>query len=204
MSGPPTVEPELFMTEAEYLAFEDAAETKHEFVDGFVYDWPGYDYDAEGMVGARLRHNILQVNLVTALADAASAAGCQVVGSDLRLRIRQLHSRRYYYPDAMVLCDPDELRDNDEATFVRRPCLIFEILSTRSLRIDHSEKLQVYQLIPSVQAYVIIHQHQRRVERRWRDAEGTWQVEVITSGSVPLPRIGFDLALDALYGPARP
>ena len=86
MSAIPAREPELVMTEAEYLAFEDAAETKHEFVDGFVYDWPGYDYDAEAMVGARLRHTILQVHLITALAGPAAVAGCQVVGSDLRLR----------------------------------------------------------------------------------------------------------------------
>jgi len=39
------VEPDWLMTEAEYLAFEEASETKHEFVDGHVYDWPGYDYD---------------------------------------------------------------------------------------------------------------------------------------------------------------
>jgi hypothetical protein len=65
MNARPAFEPELVMTEAEYLAFEDAAETKHEFVAGHVYDWPGYDSDAQGMVGARLRHNILQVNLVT-------------------------------------------------------------------------------------------------------------------------------------------
>ena len=37
MSAIPAFEPELVMTEAEYLAFEDASDTKHEFVDGHVY-----------------------------------------------------------------------------------------------------------------------------------------------------------------------
>jgi Uma2 family endonuclease len=199
MSAIPAFEPELIMTEAEYLAFEASSETKHEFVDGHVYDWPGYDYDAQGMVGGRLRHNVLQINLVTILAEAARAAGCQVVGSDMRLRIRQPTSRRYYYPDAMVLCDAQELRDNDEATDVSRPCVVFEILSTRSMRIDHIEKLEVYQAISSVQAYAIVHQREQRVELHWRDANDNWHSDVATSGSVPIPCIGLDLALDAVY-----
>ena len=189
------------MTEAEYLAFEEASDTKHEFVDGHVYDWPGYEYDAEGLAGTRLRHNRLQINLVTSLAGPAAAAGCQVVGSDLRLRVRLLRrgraTHRYYYPDAMVLCDAADLRD-DEATSASRPCLV-KILSGRSGRIDHTEKLEIYEAIPSVQAYLIVHQRERRVERHWRDADGTWQVEAITSGSVPVPCIGRDLALDAIY-----
>src|SRR5262252_338658 len=135
----PAAEPERFMTEAEYLAFEDASDTKHEFVDGHVYDWPGYEYDAEGLAGTRLRHNRLRINLLTNLAGPAAAAGCQVVGSDLRLRVRLPRrgrtTRRYYYPDAMVLRDAAELRD-DEAASVSRPCVVVEILSRRSSRID--------------------------------------------------------------------
>lgn len=202
MSAIPAFEPELVMTEAEYLTFEDAAETKHEFVDGHVYDWPGYEYDAEGLAGTRLRHTRLQINLITSLADPATAAGCQVVGSDLRLRVRVRRrgreTRRYYYPDAMVLCDAADLRD-DEAAWVSRPCLVFEILSRRSTRIDQTEKLEIHQAIPSVQAYLIVHQREQRGERHWRGADGTWQVEAITSRSVPLPCIDFDLPLEAIY-----
>lgn len=199
MSALPAFEPDLVMTETEYLALEDAADTKHEFADGHVYDWPGYDYDAEGMVGARFRHNVLQVNLVSSLAAPARAAGCQVVGSDMRLRIQQQHTRRYYYPDAMILCDPQEIRDNDDATQVSRPCVVFEILSARSMRIDHIEKLQIYQAISSVQEYVIVEQRERRVERYWKDGEGVWRDATITSGSMPLACINFDLALEILY-----
>ena len=207
MTAIPASEPELVMTEAEYLAFEEASDTKHEFVDGHVYAWPGYEYDAEGLAGTRLRHNRLQINLVATLAGPAAAAGCQVVGSDLRLRVRLPRrgraTHRYYYPDAMVLCDASDLRD-DEATSVSRPCLVVEILSGRSGRIDHTEKPEIYQAIPSVQAYLIVHQRERRVERHWRDADGTWQMEPITSGSVRIPCIGLDLALDAIYaGVAR-
>jgi Uma2 family endonuclease len=204
MSAIPASEPELVMTEAEYLAFEDTSDTKHEFVDGHVYDWPGYDHDAQGLAGATRTHNRLQGGILAALVPAARAAGCQAYGSDMRLRVRLQRrgreTRRYYYPDAMVLCD-QELREDegDDEMHVTRPCVIIEILSGRSGRIDHTEKLEIYQGIPSVQAYLIVHQRQQRVERHWRDADGTWQMEVITSGSVPIPCIGLDLALDAIY-----
>jgi Uma2 family endonuclease len=123
----------------------------------------------------------------------------------VRLRRPGRQTRRYYYPDAMVLCD-QELREDegDDEMHVTRPCVIVEILSQRSVRVDQTEKLEIYQGLPSVQAYLVIHQRQRRVERHWRDADGTWQVEAITSGSVPIPCIGFDLPLEAIYaGVAR-
>src|SRR5438105_15651741 len=109
MSALPASEPEL-MTEADYLAFEDASETKHEFVDGHVYDWPGYEYDAQGLAGATRAHNLLQVSMLAALAAHARTAGCQVFGSDMRLRVHLQRPgwspiQRYYYPDAMLLCD---------------------------------------------------------------------------------------------------
>ena len=203
MSALPASEPEL-MTEADYLAFEDASETKHEFIDGHVYDWPGYEYDAQGLAGASRAHNRLQTRLVRLLGPAADAANCEVFGSDMRLRVRlsrrghQTH--RYYYPDAMVLCD-QELRESegDDEMHVTRPCVIVEILSRRSARIDQTEKLEIYQGMPSVQAYLIVHQRRRRIERHWRDTDNAWQMEAITSGSVPISCIGLDLALDAIY-----
>src|ERR687887_1063667 len=133
MSAIPAFEPELIMTEAEYLAFEASSETKHEFVDGHVYDWPGYEYDAQGLAGATRTHNVLQGNVLAGLVLAARAMGCQAYGSDMRLRVGQPRTRRYYYPDAMVLCDR-ELREGDDEMHVTRPCIIVEILSRRSVR----------------------------------------------------------------------
>jgi Uma2 family endonuclease len=213
MSAIPAFEPDVFMTEAEYLAFEDASETKHEFVDGHVYDWPGYDYDAEGRAGATRAHNQLQVSVLAALAPAARTAGCQVFGSDMRLRVRGPRTRRstaahdehaptgpvYYYPDATVVCAQEPNEDDDDM-HITWPCVIVEIVSRRSARIDHIEKLQVYRAIPSVLTYLIVHRQHRRIERHWRDhADAAWEVEVVTTGSVPIPYIGVDLAFDEVY-----
>lgn len=209
MSATPATEPERVMTEAEYLAFEDAAETKHEFVDGLVYDWPGYERSPRGDAGTTRTHNRLQVNMLAALAPAAAAAGCAAYGSDMRLRVRlrqrERQTTRYYYPDAMVLCDSElrpELGDDD--MHVTRPCVIVEIVSRSSSRIDRGEKRDLYQSLPSVQAYLIVHQRLRRVERWWRDATGSWQTATHTSGVVPIACIDFDLPLETIYAGVLP
>lgn len=202
MNALPVFEADLLMSEAEYLAFEDAAETKHEYVDGHVYDWPGYEYAAEGLSGARQRHNDLQMNFILAVGLVARAAGCRVYGSDMRLRIWLPHTRRYYYPDAMVLCDFEKYEElGDDDMHLTRPCIVVEVLSTRSVRIDHTEKLRAYEDLPSVQAHLIVHQLEQRVEYYARDAQGTWQPpQMLTVGdSVRLPCIGADLSIADLY-----
>jgi hypothetical protein len=47
MSTRPAPELDQGMTEAEYRAFEAATETKHDFIDGHVYDWSGDEYAAQ-------------------------------------------------------------------------------------------------------------------------------------------------------------
>jgi Uma2 family endonuclease len=209
MSALPLPEPELLMTEAEYLAFEEAAETKHEFVDGYVYDWPGYESGPERLAGASRAHNELQVNLLVLLAPLARAAGCQAYGSDMRLRVRlrggapgEGGSRRYYYPDVMILCDQDVHADQgDDEMHVTRPCAVFEIVSRRSARIDHGEKREVYRAIASVKTYVIVHQQQPRCETYQRQADGAWQGprQLGPGDRLDLPCIGASVEVSAIY-----
>ena len=192
MSGLPAPEPELVMTEAEYLACEEAAETKHELVDGFVYDWPGYEYGPEGLAGTTRTHNDLQVNLLVLLAPLARTAGCRVYGSDMRLRVRlrgplpgEGGTRRYYYPDVMVLCDQElRLQEGDDEMHVTRPCVVFEILSRRSARIDHGEKREVY-----------------RLECYQRLPDGSWQPSrhLGPGDQLDLPCLGAALEVSAIY-----
>ncbi|MBV9598089.1 MAG: Uma2 family endonuclease [Chloroflexi bacterium] len=197
------------MNEAEYLAFEETAATKHEFVDGFVYDWPGYEYGPEGLAGATRGQNGLQVNLLTLLAPLARAAGCRVYGSDLRLRVRlrgatpgEGATRRYYYPDVMVLCDQALHADEgDDDMHVTRPCAVFEVLSRRSARIDHGEKREVYRAMPSVQTYVIVHQQQPRLEIYQRQPDGAWQGprQLGRGDRLELPCIAAGVDVSAIY-----
>ena len=68
----------------EYLALERRAETKSEYFDGLVV----------AMSGASMNHNRIVRNLLVALAPSLLPRGCDIVGSDLRVRAETLLSER--------------------------------------------------------------------------------------------------------------
>ena len=186
------------MSVEEYLRFENAAETKHEYVAGEVY----------AMEGGTVRHARIVTNLVMRLGLAARGGACLVLTS---VKCRTVDDR-FYYPDVMVVCTAGSDRD----TVRRDPCLVVEVTSPSTARIDRGEKLDAYRGIASLQAYLIVDHRRRRVERHWRDPDaestphevsgrgagsaGAWRhAEVTGAGSVPIPCPELTLTLDEIY-----
>jgi Uma2 family endonuclease len=171
------------MTVEEYLQFEAAAPTKHEYVAGEVY----------AMSGVTRRHARIVMNITGRLWGAARGGPCEVISVDVKLRAA---TDRIYYPDVMVLCTPGP----DEDVVLHDPCLLVEVTSPSTARTDRSEKLGAYQGVPSLRAYLIVDHRRRRVERHWRDAAGAWQRdEIVGEGRVPVPCPATELALDDIY-----
>jgi Uma2 family endonuclease len=174
------------LSEAEYLELEESSPLKHEYVDGEVF----------ALAGATQRHNAIATNILVELALGARGSSCQARGSDQRLRIGAGERVVYYYPDVQLVCDPSD----NEPNFVERPCLIVEIESEGTREIDHREKLMAYRALPSVQAYLIVSQTERRIERHFRDEHGAWwKTEGRGHASIPVPCTGGTLDLDAVY-----
>jgi Uma2 family endonuclease len=170
------------LTVEEYLRFEAAAETKHEYVAGEVY----------AMTGVTRRHARIVTNLVIRLGSAARGGPCEVIAVDVKLRAA---ADRIYYPDLMILCTPG--RDDD--LVLDDPCLVIEVTSPSTARIDRGEKLDAYRGLASLRAYLIVDHRRRRVERHWRTA-GEWRrSEVTDEGRVPLPCPEMELTLDDIY-----
>ena len=187
----PDSEPIGPFTFEEFLEFEQESELKHELVDGFSYPWEEAN-PAYGLAGASRRHQRVVRNIDYVLGPAALRKGCETFGSDMLLRVSE---RLAYYPDLQLICDPSD----DHELYSTRPCVVFEVLSRRTARVDRAEKVLAYRALPSLQAYLIVHQDRRDVERHWRDAEGEWQLASITEGSVPVPCLDIGLPLDAIY-----
>jgi Uma2 family endonuclease len=103
----------------------------------------------------------------------------------------------YYYPDVMVTCSPI----SDLEVTVREPCVVVEVTSPDSARIDRGEKLDAYRRIPGLRSYVIVDHRRRRVERHWRGSDGdSWQrEEVVGEGRVMIPCLEVELTLDEIY-----
>lgn len=169
---------------AEYLHIEEETGLRHEFVGGWLY----------AMVGASRRHNRITGNIYAALLAPADAVGCAVYQTDVKLRTA---TDSTYYPDLAVTCDPDD----DNPLVVTRPCLVVEVLSPSTTRIDTQEKQAAYKQIPSVLTYLIIDQDQRLIVRHWRETPGAtdWHTELHTTGTIPLPCPEITLTLDTIY-----
>ena len=176
------------MSFEEFLAFERSADRKHEFVDGYAYAWGD---QGVGLAGANRRHNRIVQRIAAQLQNAAEAAGCDVFGPDMLLRL----GNAAYYPDVQLICDPNDRHEQ----YTQRPCLIVEVESDSTLRVDHTEKLAAYRTISTVQAYLIVSQRERLVTRHWRDDLALWQLETISGGTVPIPCIAALLDLETVY-----
>jgi Uma2 family endonuclease len=167
----------------DYLAGEDGSDVRHEYIDGELY----------AMTGASDRHGLIVGNIQAALRPLVRGTGCQVFASDMKVRLRISQQEIFYYPDLVLSCDP-----SDRETYYRsRPCLLVEVLSESTERVDRREKLFAYQTIPSLQEYLLVAQAQREVTV-YRRTNG-WAGETMTGGDVRLDCLGWDLPLDVMY-----
>ena len=130
------------MTVEEYLSFEEKSQTKHEYVDGFVF----------AMTGASARHNIISGNVFSLLRAHVKGSQCRAFIMDMKARVEI--SNCFYYPDVIVSCG----KLNDEAVVAPDPVLIVEVLSPSTASVDRREKLLAYQQVPSLREYMVVHQ----------------------------------------------
>lgn len=167
-----------------YLLAENDREsgTKYEYSNGLVY----------AMAGASRNHNRVTGNFFLGL-GAHLRGRCQVFQSDMKVSITTNNENHFYYPDVQVSCE-----DEDNKYYNTSPCLIVEVLSDSTARIDRNEKLAAYRQLESLQEYVLCSQDFPAIEIYRRS--NNWQVERYTSGqTVSLDSVSYELVLDELY-----
>jgi Uma2 family endonuclease len=175
-----------FVSEEEYLATEVRSEVKREYLGGAVY----------AMAGASEPHNIIAMNLYVALGTRLRGKRCQPFGSDMKVRLLPLDSTYYYYPDAMIACDPTDSGHG----WRERPSALFEIITEDTRRIDEREKRLAYLQLASLDAYVRLEQDRAEVVIDRRTSEG-WKAERLSGldAIIRLPSLGIELSLAELY-----
>jgi Uma2 family endonuclease len=178
----------------EYLALEQTATTKHEYLDGVIYAWQGFG--PEAMAGGSRAHNRVIQNLVVALRSSLKAGPCEVYASDMRLRVEA--GRAYFYPDVAVTCSPaDSASAAGQAAEFSEPCVIFEVLSDSTEAFDRGEKFEAYRHIPTLEEYVLVAPRERRIEV-FRRTSG-WIGQSTQSGSFRLESLDVTLALGPIF-----
>jgi len=180
----------LYMSYAEYIAFEEKSETKHEWLDGVVYDMSGGTPDHAQLIAA------VTIRLGTQLDDRP----CTVYSADLQVRV--LETEFCAYPDVTVVCG-ERILDPENQNAVTNPRVIVEVLSESTEKFDRGTKFAYYQRIPSLMEYVLVSQREPCIEVFRKNADGDWlPVEKYTVGqTATLASVECVLPVDRVYGP---
>lgn len=167
-----------------YLAGEETSEMRHEYVGGEIY----------AMVGGSDKHNLIAGNLFAALHGHLRGSPCQIFQFDMKVRLYVAGEQMFYYPDVFVSC-----RVDDRAAYWReQPCLIIEVLSETTARIDRREKLLAYREITTLEDYLLVEQHAIRLTLHRRAAD--WRaVELGPEDTLRLASVAFEMPVMHIY-----
>ncbi len=172
----------------EYLALEEAADYKSEYIDGEIFP----------MAGGSTNHNQIAGNFYTALNFAFKTEDYDVFMSDVRLWIPK--KRIYTYPDVMVVVGKPDYYNNRTDT-ITNPRVIIEVFSDLTKEYDRSKKFEAYRTMPTVEEYLLLDQTRKYIEhfsktdhKRWSFAEYNESDEAIALAS-----ISFEISMADIY-----
>ena len=180
-----------YYTPEEYLAREEAAEYKSEYIDGEIFP----------IAGGTTNHNQVAGNFSAELIFAFKKLDYRVFINDVRLWIPE--RRIYTYPDVMVVEGEPEYFEDDNT--ITNPKIIVEVLSDSTKGYDRSDKFEAYRTIPSFVEYILldqtkihIEQYSKTANKRWSFREYDAEDEAITLTSVDI-----EIALEDIYNKVK-
>jgi Uma2 family endonuclease len=179
--------PNPYVRYEDFVALERESTTKHEWLDGVIYDMSGGTPD----------HSGIKTAITTSLSVQLRGKRCRVFDSDLAIRV--LATGLLTYPDGSVVCGALET-DPKNANAATNPTVIVEVLSDSSEAYDRGEKFAHYRRIPSLMEYVLVSQHERRIEVFRRKPDGNWEFsEALAGQTIRLKSIECVLSVDEVY-----
>lgn len=173
-------------TEDEYLALEDAAEARSEYIHGEICPMSGgTDY-----------HGALGINIGAELRAALRGRGCLVMSSDVKVRA----AGEVYYPDISVTCGPRQYYSGNR-TVITNPLLVAEVLSPSTESKDRGEKFHNYLAVESLAVYLLVSQDAPRIEQFSRAEQGHWNYTLVTGleNVLEVPALSISLNLADIY-----
>lgn len=176
-----------YLSPEEYLALEKTSEVRHEYIDGEVYT----------MAGASNAHNKINGNLFIALSLHLRGSSCQTYTNDMKVKVR--NGRRYYYPDLLVSCDPEN--QDLEAYAMTSPILIIEILSDSTEAFDRGNKFKDYRSISSLQEYILVSSRQHSVDCFRRGEKDFWVLQSYQGldSILRIESLNLDISMEDIY-----
>jgi Uma2 family endonuclease len=175
----------------EYLALEEAADAKSEYIDGQIFP----------MAGGSTNHNQIALNFSTELNFAFKKLDYRVFMSDVRLWIPQ--KRIYTYPDVMVLAVPEYERDRTDT--ITNAKIIVQVLSGSTKRYDQGGKFEAYRTISTFKEYLLVDQTKIYVEQYSKTANKRWSLREydVEDTAITLASVEFQISLTDVYNKVK-
>jgi Uma2 family endonuclease len=156
----------------DYLALEEARrddDVKHEWCDGAVYS----------MSRGTPEHGRLTANIGFLLVGLLRGK-CTSFASETMIFVER--AKLSTYADFSFVCGEVEqktvINKNGVSlgVAITNPTVIVEVLSDSTERYDRDGKFNAYKLLPSLEEYVLVSQHEPSVEVYRRDSNGSWTI----------------------------
>lgn len=177
-----------YLTVEQYLAMEDAADDKHEYIGGEVY----------AMAGASFPHNQIASNALGSVWQFLQDKSCDIYGSDLKVHVKTASG--FVYPDLTIVCDGPQFLEN-RTDIVINPSVIIEVTSPDTQGYDHGKKFMLYRQMPTLREYILISSMEVLVEKFVREESGAWTLTEYKEMNKQffIDTIGYQTTLAKLY-----
>jgi Uma2 family endonuclease len=174
-------------TPEQYLALEEKAEYKSEYVKGYIFK----------MAGGTEAHITISFNATKLFADKLRGK-CRAYQSDMKVWVEEVGT--YFYPDVTVVCGERRFHKG-KRDIVENPILLVEVLSQSTKEYDKNDKFFTYQHIESFQEYVLISQNQPAVQQYIRQTDGGWKYKATIglNSEVYFESVDATLSLQEIY-----
>ncbi|WP_414621950.1 Uma2 family endonuclease [Calothrix sp. CCY 0018] len=168
----------------EYLQYDLESLVRYEYIAGQLYPLLGESHNLK----------IIAENLFARLRTQLYGTDCYVFSSDMKVRIESMNA--FYYPEVSVVKDSQDR----EIYFKSRPCLIAEVISPITERIDRNEKFFNYRQIPNLQEYILVHQLEVKIEVYRKVYQNNWLLETLTKDSIlKLQSVNVEITMAEIY-----
>lgn len=178
--------PKLGYTFAEYVALEERGDARHELINGEIY----------AIAHGTPEHGRLAMRVGSLLVSALTGRPCEVFSSDVRMRV--LATGLATYPDLSVVCGRLEI-DPENRNTITNPCVLVEILSDSTEEYDRKDKFRHYRRLPSLRDYLLVDQHEPRIEHYQRNDDGTWTLREVSPPGVVRLSMGVEISVAEVY-----
>jgi len=177
------------VTPEDYLIFERDSVSRHEFLDGEIYQ----------MAGESLSHSRVCMNLAREVGNKLKGKPCEALSPNMK--VRTSNASLFSYPDLTIVCGEPQFHDVKKDVLTN-PQVVFEVLSPSTAEYDRTTKFQRYRMgNKTLTDYILVSQDKCFVEHFRKSVSGDWlyQSYAALENDLKIATIDCELSLAEIY-----